>query len=145
MMRRILLSLCVVVGMWTAPVFAQLSGGGVGGGVGGGDGAISTILLASGITTNTTTAAVAGVAGNKTFWMEIVGTGAVSVDIAIYGARVSNPTANELVLLCTKTGMASTDKKVDACATSTAPYPYYVVQTTNISGTSASVSVYVFH
>lgn len=37
MMRRILLSLCVGLCVWTAPAFAQLSGGGSSGGGGGGD------------------------------------------------------------------------------------------------------------
>lgn len=49
-MRRILLSLCVVVGMWTAPVFAQLSGGG-GGGVGGGDASLAEQQTQTGLLT----------------------------------------------------------------------------------------------
>lgn len=103
------------------------------------------ITLASGVTTNTTSSAVAGIVGNKTFWMEIAGTGAVSVVITIYGARVSNPTASELVVLVNQFTLSGTTKKVDAAAVSTAAYPYYVVKTESISGTGATVSVYAFY
>lgn len=117
-----------------------------GGGGGGGGGAVQSLTLASEITTNTTSTVVQGVSGSKTFWFELSGTGAVSVDMTIYGARTSNPTADELEVLCTYAGLAGTDKTVGTCnGASTTSYPYYVVGTANISGTNASVSVYAFY
>ena len=113
---------------------------------GGGGGAVQSLTLASEITTNTTSTVVQGVSGSKTFWFELSGTGAVSVDMTIYGARTSNPTADELEVLCTYAGLAGTDKTVGTCnGASTTSYPYYAVGTANISGTNASVSVYAFY
>ena len=112
-------------------------------GGGGGGGAVQTLTIASGVTTNTTTAAVAGVSGTKTFWGEVVcSSGACAQTQAIYGDR-DNDGANG-VLLCTIT-LSGTTRTQDACAVSTAAYPYYYVVTTATSGTSATGAVYAFY
>ena len=111
-----------------------------GAGGGGGGGAVQTLTIASGVTTNTTTAAVAGVSGNKTFWGEVIcSAGACAQTQAIYGDQ-DNDAANG-VLLCTLT-LTDTARDQDACAGVTANYPYYYVVTTGTSGTSATGAVY---
>lgn len=110
-----------------------------------GGAAVQTLTIASGVTTNTTTAAVAGVSGYKTFWMEVRGTGAVTATVTIYGARVANATDDEMVALTTPTALSGTTVAVNAAATSTAPYPYYYVTTENVTGTAATVLVEVFY
>lgn len=112
---------------------------------GGAGAAVQTLTIASGVTTNTTTAAVAGVNGYKTFWMEVRGTGAVTATVTIYGARVANATDDEMVALTTPTALSGTTVAVNAAATSTAPYPYYYVTTENVTGTAATVLVEVFY
>lgn len=107
---------------------------------------VQTLILASGVTTNTTTTVgVPGVVGYKTFWMEVRGTGAVTATVTIYGARVANATAYEMVALTTPTALSGTTVAVNAAATSTAPYPYYYVKTENVTGTGATVLVEVFY
>lgn len=103
---------------------------------------VGVTTLASGVTTNTTSATTAGVGGYKTFWAEVVGTGAVTATVTIYGARTS--TASNGVLLATLT-LSGTTQAQDAAATSTAPYPYYYVTTENVTGTAATVLVEVFY
>ena len=98
--------------------------------------------LASGVTTNTTSATTPGKSGNKTFWAEVVGTGAVTATVKIYGARTS--TAANGVLLATIT-LSDTTQAQDVATTSTANYPYYYVVTTNVTGTGATVHVEVFY
>lgn len=105
-------------------------------------GAVQSTILASGVTTNTTSATVAGMTGNKTFWAEVVGTGSVTATVTVYGARTS--TASNGVLLATIT-LTDTTQDQDAAATSTASYPYYYVTTANVTGTGATVRVEVFY
>ena len=100
------------------------------------------VTLATGITTNTTTQTVRGRAGYKTFWAEVVGTGAVTADIAIYGCRTIENANGVLVATINLTG---TTRDQDAATTSTAVYPYYYVTTTNVTGTGATVRVEVFY
>ena len=100
------------------------------------------VTLAAGITTNTTTQTVRGRAGYKTFWAEVVGTGAVTADIAIYGCRTIENANGVLVATSNLTG---TTRDQDAATTSTAVYPYYYVTTTNVTGTGATVRVEVFY
>ena len=138
------LGLGLAIWLLASSVFAQ----GVlapGGGNRGSGAAVQTLTIASGVTTNTTTAAVAGVSGYKTFWMEVRGTGAVTATVTIYGARVANATDDEMVALTTPTALSGTTVAVNAAATSTAPYPYYYVTTENVTGTAATVLVEVFY
>lgn len=136
-MHRLILLIATLCLLWGNPVSAQISGGGGGGGA-----AVSALSLMSGVTTNTTSATLAGVSGPKTFWAEVVGTGAVSVLVTIYGARTS--AAANGVLLATLS-LSGTTQAQDAAATSTAPYPYYYAVTSGISGTSATVRVEIFN
>lgn len=121
-------------------------GGGLGGGgnssSSGSGGAVSPLTLASGVTTNTTSSAVAGVTGTKTIWGEVVcSSGACAQTQAIYGAR-ENGAANGL-LLCTL-ALSGTARAQDVCTGVTADYPYLYVITTNTSGTAAEGGTYVF-
>lgn len=121
----------------------EAGGGGFGSDAGG---EVQSLTLASGVTTNTTTTPVPGVTGSKTIWLELSGTGAVSVDITVYGARVSAPTSSELEVVCTYAGLSGTTKKIGTCnGVMTAAYPYLAIKTENISGTGASVTAYVFY
>lgn len=138
----VLLILLLVIPLHAFAGTVESGGGGFGGG---GGGAVQTLTIASGVTTNTTTAAVAGVSGYKTFWMEVRGTGAVTATVTIYGARVANATDDEMVALTTPTALSGTTVAVNAAATSTAPYPYYYVTTENVTGTAATVLVEVFY
>lgn len=113
-----------------------------GAGGGGSSGAVQSLTLASGVTSNTTSTAVAGVPGNKTFWAEVTGTGAVTATVAIYGNRTN--TNSNGVLLATIT-LSGTTTATDAAAVSTAAYPYYYVTTTNVTGTGATVGAYAFY
>lgn len=107
---------------------------------------VSASTLASNVTTNTTsTVGVAGVVGNKTFWLEVRGTGAVAATITIYGARVANATTSELVTLVPATTISGTTVAVNATSVSTAAYPYYYFKTENVTGTGATVLVEVFY
>ena len=111
-------------------------------GCSGGGGAVQSAVLASGVTTNTTSATSAGMTGNKTFWAEVVGTGAVTATVAVYGARTS--TASNGVLLATLT-LSGTTQAQDAAGVSSASYPYYYIVTTNVTGTGATVRAEVFY
>lgn len=107
---------------------------------------VQTLTIASGVTTNTTsTVGVLGVTGNKTFWMEVRGTGAVTATITIYGARVANATTAELIALNEPTILSSTTVAVNAAAVSTAAYPYYYVKTESVTGTGATVLVEAYY
>lgn len=140
MCNRLLLILAYLV--FAVPVMAQVGGSGGGSSGSGGGGAVQTLTIASGVTTNTTTAAVAGVSGTKTFWGEVVcSSGACTQTQAIYGAR-ENGAANGL-LLCTLT-LSGTARAQDVCTGVTADYPYLYVITTNTSGTAAEGGTYVF-
>jgi len=103
---------------------------------------VDILPLASGITSNTTSATTRGHIGSKTFWAEVVGTGAVAVTVNIYGARTI--AAANGVLLATLT-LSGTTQAQDATPTSIAAYPYYYVTTTGISGTGATVRVEAFY
>lgn len=100
------------------------------------------VTLAAGITTNTTTQTVRGRAGYKTFWAEVVGTGAVTATVTIYGCRTIENANGVLVATIT---LSDTTRDQDVATTSTAVYPYYYVTTTNVTGTGATVRVEVFY
>lgn len=140
--KYIIVSSAVALALTAANLSAQQGPsrpGGTSGG-GGGGGTVQTLTIASGVTTNTTTSAVAGVSGNKTFWGEVIcSAGACAQTQAIYGDQ-DNDAANGL-LLCTLT-LTDTARDQDACAGVTANYPYYYVVTTGTSGTSATGAVY---
>jgi hypothetical protein len=101
--------------------------------------AVSIQTLASGVTTNTTTAAVMAGAGPISFYGEVVGTGTVTQTQAIYG-DVNGDAANG-ILLCTLT-LSGTTRAQDACPVVTAEFAYFYVVTTNTTGTGATGAVY---
>ena len=111
----------------------------------GGDGVDATVTRSTvgmtGVTTNTTSATIQSLAGAKTFWAEVVGTGAVTATVAFYGARTS--AAANGVLLATIT-LSGTTRAQDAAGASLAPYPYYYVVTTGVTGTGATVQAEIF-
>lgn len=95
----------------------------------------------TGVTSNTTSSTVASAVGPKTFWAEVVGTGAVTATVAFYGARTSS--AANGVLLATIT-LSGTTQAQDAAGASFAPYPYYYIVTTGVTGTGATVQAEIF-
>jgi len=102
---------------------------------------IEHVNLINGVTTNTTSDTILGLPEAKTFWGEVVGTGAVTATIKIYGCRTA--TAANGVLVATIT-LSGTTIAVDAAAVSQAVYPYYYVVTENVAGTGATVRAEVF-
>ena len=80
--------------------------------------------------------------GNKTYWGQVIGTGAVTQTQAIYG-DVDNDGANG-ILLCTIT-LSGTTRAQDACPVVTAAFAYYYVITTNTTGTGATGAVYAMY
>lgn len=107
---------------------------------------VSTITIASGVTTNTTTAAVAGVSGAKTYWARVVGTGAVTATVEFLGCHSTTVSAAECVSLGTIALSGTTSKyNVPTPAVGTANYPYMAVTTTNVTGTGATVSAGVHY
>ena len=106
-------------------------------------GLVTTKTVTSGVTTNTTSAAVAIGTGEKTFYGNVVcSSGACAQTQAIYG-DVDSDAANG-VLLCTLT-LSGTTRKDDACPVVTANFAYYYVVTTATSGTAATGAVYVMY
>ena len=95
----------------------------------------------TGVTTNTTSSTFTVQGSAKTFWAEVVGTGAVTADVSFYGARTS--TAANGVLLAT-ISLSGTTRTQDAAGASLAPYPYYYIVTTGVTGTGATVQAEIF-
>lgn len=97
--------------------------------------------VATGITTDTTSAVVEAPNGRKTFFGQVECTaGACTQTQAIYGTNY--PSAVKGVLLCTIV-LTATTADYDACPVITAAFPRYYVITTSTSGTSATGAVYV--
>ena len=101
---------------------------------------ISTIGM-TGVTSNSTSAVFAAPSTPKTFWAEVVGTGAVTAEVSFYGARTS--TAANGVLLAT-ISLSGTTRTQDAAGASLAPYPYYYIVTSGVTGTGATVQAEIF-
>ena len=101
----------------------------------GGGGAVSTLAIASGVTTNTSTTPVAGVSGTKNFQWVVIGTGAVTQTVVLKGSFDSD--GSYPTYLCTIT-ISGTAPAHDVCPPFTAPFPYLFVTTTGTTGTSAS-------
>ena len=108
--------------------------------------AVQTLTIASGVTTNTTTVAVAGVSGDKTYWARVAGTGAVTATVEFLGCHSTTVSAAECVSLGTIALSGTTSKyNVPTPAVGTANYPYMAVTTTNVTGTGATVSAGVHY
>ncbi len=99
--------------------------------------------LMNGVTTNTTSAAVQIPAtGNKTFWADVAGTGAVTATVTIFGCRTATAANGVLLATITLSGTTSTQ---DAAGSATAPYPYYYATTASVTGTGAAVRVEAYY
>lgn len=103
-------------------------------------GAVRSTTMASAVTTNTTSAAVALPTGSKTIYGALTGTGAITQTQKIYGGITSGVTSTTGILLCTLT-LSGTTAVYDACPVMTANFLYYIVVTSSTSGTSASGTV----
>lgn len=99
--------------------------------------------VASGITTNTTTTAVAIPKQWRSIYGQVVcSSGACTQTQQIYG-DIDNDAANG-VLLCTIT-LSGTPRAQDACAVITANFSFYYVTTTNTTGTAATGAVFAMY
>lgn len=105
-------------------------------------GLVTITTVMSGATSNATSQAVGVSPGPKSFYGQVVGTGAVTQTQAIYG-DIDDDEANG-VLLCTIT-LSGTTKAADACPVVTANFAFYYVETTNTTGTGATGAVYAMH
>lgn len=100
-----------------------------------GGGPVSTLTIASGVTTNTTSTPVAGVGGVKNFQLKVTGTGAVTQTAVLKGSFDSD--GSNATDLCTVT-VSGTAPVSDVCPPFTTPFPYLFMTTTNTTGTGAS-------
>ena len=99
-------------------------------------------VIAQDVTTNTTSSATASVSVPKSFYGQVVGTGAVTQTQEIYG-DIDADAANG-ILLCTLT-LSGTTRAQDACPVVTATFTFYYIKTTNTTGTNATGAVYVIY
>lgn len=103
-------------------------------------GVVRSTTMASAVTTDTTSAAVALPVGSKSIYGSVTGTGAITQTQKIYGGITSGVTSTTGILLCTLT-LSGTTAVYDACPVMTANFLYYIVVTSSTSGTSASGTV----
>ena len=103
-------------------------------------GKVRSATMASAVTTNTTSAAVALPVGSTSIYGSVTGTGAITQTQAIYGGITSGVTSTTGILLCTLT-LAGTTAVYDACPVITANFLFYIVVTTATTGTGASGTV----
>jgi len=118
--------ICLALLLLASVVFAARSG-------------VETRIVMSGVTTNTTTGAVAIPMGYKTIYGQVVGTGVVTQTQALFG-DIDDDAANG-ILLCTLT-LSGTTRTQDACPPFTANFPFHYVTTTNTTGTGATGAMY---
>ena len=105
---------------------------------------VNVLTIATGVTTNTTTAAVAGVSGPKTYWARVTGTGSVAATVEFRGCLTNANT--DCVSLGTLTVSGTTsDRGVPSNGVSSASYPYLCIVTTSVTGTGASVDAGAFY
>lgn len=103
-------------------------------------GAVRSTTMASAVTTDTTSAAVALPVGSKSIYGSVTGTGAITQTQKIYGGITSGVTSTTGILLCTLT-LSGTTAVYDACPVMTANFLYYIVVTSATTGTGASGNV----
>jgi hypothetical protein len=106
-------------------------------------GPVDRRVIASGVTTDTTTAAVRIVNGYKSIYGQVVCTsGACTQTQAIYGDIDDDKTNG--ILLCTLT-LSGTPRAQDACPPFTANFVSLYVVTTATTGTGATGAVYAMY
>jgi hypothetical protein len=104
-------------------------------------GVVRLVTIASAITTNTVSTTQIVPTGTKTFFGEVDGTGMVSVTLDLYGGFDSAASKVGKVWLCTIPLIGYTTV-VDFCQpTLQVNFPYYLVESTLITGTSATAKV----
>lgn len=103
-------------------------------------GAVRSTTMASAVTTNTTSAAVALPVGSKSIYGSVTGTGSITQTQNIYGGITSGVTSATGILLCTLT-LSGTTAVYDACPVMTANFLFYIVVTSATTGTGASGTV----
>lgn len=100
------------------------------------------VALAVGVIAPGSSAAVQVPAGNKTFYAEVIGTGAVAAVVKVYGGIDASGVNG--ILLATIT-LTDTTRDQDAAATSTAPWSYYYAVVESLTGTGATVNAYAMY
>lgn len=100
-------------------------------------GAVRSVTLMTGVTTNTTSANVAVFSGGKTPMASVTGTGAQTATVTFYGDMENTTTHGEA--LCSIV-LSGTTKAVGACQQFSKDYPYYHAVTTVVTGTGATVA-----
>lgn len=100
---------------------------------------VRTLTIAPGVTTNTSSSLVAGVAGNKTYWAHVTGTGTVGATVEHLGCQTNSTTYCLSLGTITLSG-TTTDYDVTTPAVGNANYPYHYITTTGVTGTGATVS-----
>lgn len=102
---------------------------------------VATKVVATGVTTNTTTSLVGEIPnGAKTFFGQVMCTSGLCTQTQkIYGS--ADRTTTNGILLCTIT-LSGTPNHQDACPVITAAFPFYYIVTTNTTGTNATGAVY---
>jgi hypothetical protein len=105
---------------------------------------VQTKVLASGVTTNTTTSLIQNIPnGAKTLYGEVVcSSGTCTQTQQVFGTLYA--TAINGVLLCTLT-LSATTRAQDACAVTSAAFPNLYITTTNTTGTAATGATYVLY
>ena len=98
---------------------------------------VRSTTMATAVTTNTTSTAVALPVREKTIYGSVDGTGAVTQIQSIYGGITSGVTSTTGELLCTLV-LSGTTHAHATCAPITANFLFYIVVTTNTTGTSAT-------
>lgn len=106
--------------------------------------AANTQVVATNVTTDTTTAPVFTPSGAKSFYANVICTndGACTQTVSIYGNPIKS-NQNGL-LLCTIT-LSGTSRAQDACPVVTANFTYTYIVTTNTTGVGATGAVYAMY
>ncbi len=97
---------------------------------------VRSTTMATAVTTNTTSTAVALPVGSKTMYGSVDGTGTVTQIQSIYGGITSGVTSTTGELLCVL-NLSGTTHAHASCNVTT-PWLFYIVVTTSTTGTSAS-------
>jgi hypothetical protein len=103
-------------------------------------GSVRQTTVAGTITTNATSAVNTIPTGKKTLWAQVDGTGAVTATLALYGGIVSGVTSSTGVLLATFT-LSGTTSAFETLQLSEGEYSFYIVVSTNVTGTGATAKL----
>lgn len=106
-------------------------------------GAVRSVTIMTGVTTNTTSAVTTIFSGGKTPLAEVNGTGAVSVTVRLYGAIDNNAADGQLLCTISLSGTTKAVKGCDGSKQFAQDFPYYYATTSSISGTGATVEFIV--